>query len=165
MKQLNNDNAANRTSYVGQVYNVGENEYKKRILDSLPQKWADLHNNGAIHIHDLDAYDLTYNFLTFDIINKFPYEEFKSYSDQGKIIHLFEFIKDLFTKLGNEQSGGMAFANFDNEIATILSGFKVDYTKYKSIISDLIAELILWCNGNHSRMGQTSYYVTHRYNM
>lgn len=24
MKQLNNDNAANRTSYVGYVYNVGE---------------------------------------------------------------------------------------------------------------------------------------------
>lgn len=27
MKQLNNDNAANRTSYVGYVYNVGEEEY------------------------------------------------------------------------------------------------------------------------------------------
>ena len=160
MRQLNNDNAANRTSYVGYVYNVGEKEYKNNVLSSLPKKWADLHKNGAIHIHDLDAYDLTYNCLTFDIIKKFPYEEFEMYSEQGKIIHLFEFIKDLFTKLGNEQSGGMAFANFDNEISTILTQLKIDYTKYKELISDLILELILWCNDNHSRMGQTSYYVT-----
>lgn len=62
--------------------------------------------------------------------------------------------------MGNEQSGGMAFANFDNEIAEILSKLHIDYLKYKELISDSIAELILWCNGNHSRMGQTSYYVT-----
>lgn len=160
MKQLNNDNAANRTSYVGYVYNVGEKAYKNKILDSLPNEWSELHRNGAIHIHDLDAYDLTYNCLTFDIINKFPYNEFNDYSEQGKIIHLFEFIKDLFTKIGNEQSGGMAFANFDNEIAEILSNMNINYIKYKDLISDLISELILWCNGNHSRMGQTSYYVT-----
>lgn len=160
MKQLNNDNAANRTSYVGYVYNVGEKAYKNKILDSLPNEWSELHRNGAIHIHDLDAYDLTYNCLTFDIINKFPYNEFNDYSEQGKIIHLFEFIKDLFTKIGNEQSGGMAFANFDNEIAEILSNMNINYIKYKALISDLISELILWCNGNHSRMGQTSYYVT-----
>lgn len=160
IKQLNNDNAANRTSYVGYVYNVGEKAYKNKILDSLPKEWSELHRNGAIHIHDLDAYDLTYNCLTFDIINKFPYTEFEKFSEQGKIIHLFEFIKDIFTKVGNEQSGGMAFANFDNEIAEILSGLNINYLKHKDLISDSIVELILWCNGNHSRMGQTSYYVT-----
>lgn len=160
MKQLNNDNAANRTSYVGYVYNVGEKAYKNKVLDSLPIEWAELHRSGAIHIHDLDAYDLTYNCLTFDIINKFPYAEFEGFSEQGKIIHLFEFIKNLFTKLGNEQSGGMAFANFDNEIDEILTKLNIDYLKYKDLISDSIAELILWCNGNHSRMGQISYYVT-----
>jgi ribonucleoside-triphosphate reductase (formate) len=160
MKQLNNDNAANRTSYVGYVYNIGEKTYKDKILDSLPKKWADLHRNGSIHIHDLDAYDLTYNCLTLDIINQFPYEEYQGLSEQGKLIHLFDFIKDLFTKLGNEQSGGMAFANFDNEIAEIISNLQIDYLKYQELISDLLSELILWCNNNHSRMGQTSYYVT-----
>ena len=30
MKQLNNDNAANRTSYVGYVYNVGKKNIKTR---------------------------------------------------------------------------------------------------------------------------------------
>lgn len=160
MKQLNNDNAANRTSYVGFVYNIGEKAYKNEILNSLDEKWSKLHKDGTIHIHDLDAYGLTYNCLTFDLINKFPYEEFKKYSETGKILRLFEFIKDLFTKIGNEQSGGMAFANFDNEISTIFEGLKIDYKKHKDLIFESITELILWCNGNHSRMGQTSYYVT-----
>ena len=160
MKQLNNDNAANRTSYVGYVYNVGEKTFKNEILNSLKPEWSKLHKEGYIHIHDLDAYGLTYNCLTFDLIRKFPYEEFNNLSDSRKILRLFEFIKDLFTKLGNEQSGGMAFANFDNEIAEVLEKLNVNYENYKELISDSISELILWCNGNHSRMGQTSYYVT-----
>lgn len=160
MKQLNNDNAANRTSYVGYVYNVGEKAFKKEILNSIKPEWSKLHKKGYIHIHDLDAYGLTYNCLTFDLIKKFPYEEFNNLSDSRKILRLFEFIKDLFTKLGNEQSGGMAFANFDNEIAEVLDKLNVNYESYKELISDSISELILWCNGNHSRMGQTSYYVT-----
>mgnify|MGYP006974656046 CR=1 FL=1 len=31
MKQVSNENAANRTSYVGTVYTVGEKEYKDKI--------------------------------------------------------------------------------------------------------------------------------------
>ena len=52
----------------------------------MPKEWAEFHRSGVIHIHDLDAYDLTYNCLTFDIINKFPYAEFEGFSEQGKII-------------------------------------------------------------------------------
>ena len=160
MKQITNDNAANRTSYIGYVYNVGEKTYKEQILDSLPKKWSVLHRDGTIHIHDLDAYDLTYNCLTLDIVNDFPYEDFKQYSDSGKIIHLFELIKEIITKLGNEQSGGIAFANFDNEVATVMTKLSINYAQHLELIENMIAEFILWTNNNHSRMGQTSYYVT-----
>jgi len=162
MKQLNNDNAANRTSYVGNVYNIGEKKYKEDILNSLPVKWAFLHRKGYIHIHDLDAYGLTYNCLAFNLVNHFPIEEFESIkSDSGRIIHLFELIKELFTKIGNEQSGGMAFANFDNEMAEMMNMLEIKFTKeIKELFKSLIRELILWCNGNHTRMGQTSYYIT-----
>ena len=54
-----NENAANRYSYVGEVYTLGERVKKKEILSSLPQEWRDLHEKGFIHIHDLDAYGLT----------------------------------------------------------------------------------------------------------
>lgn len=160
MKQLTNDNAANRTSYVGFVYNTGEKTYKNQILDQMPKEWSQLHRSGAIHIHDLDAYDLTYNCLTFDLINKFPYHEFSNLDEIGKIVRLFSFLKNLFTKLGNEQSGGMAFANFDNEMATVLNNLNVDYKKHQELIASCMREFIIWCNDDHSRMGQTSYYIT-----
>ena len=54
-----NENAANRYSYVGEVYNIGEKEIKNRILNGLNPEWKSLHENGYIHIHDLDAYGLT----------------------------------------------------------------------------------------------------------
>ena len=77
------------------------------------------------------------------------------------MIHLFELIKELFTKIGNEQSGGMAFANFDNEMADMLNILEIKLTKdIKELFKSLTRELILWCNGNHTRMGQTSYYIT-----
>lgn len=38
-----NENAANRYSYVGEVYNVGERKRKEEILNSLPIEWSDLH--------------------------------------------------------------------------------------------------------------------------
>lgn len=160
MKQLNNDNAANRTSYVGKVYNIGEKSFKEEILNNMPIEWSELHRNGTIHIHDLDAYGLTYNCLTLDIASNFPLDEVRGTSDSQTIVRLFGFLKELFTNLGNEQSGGMAFANFDNEMASVLSSLGIDYSKHEALISDMIVDLILWCNNNHTRMGQTSYYVT-----
>jgi len=161
MKQTTNENAANRTSYVGRVYTIGEREYKDEILSSLPEEWRELHQTGYIHIHDLDAYGLTYNCLTFDLVSRFPYNRFSHFSQQRKILRLFDFLKELLTKMGNEQSGGMAFANFDNDIATILARMDVEENEYNlTTLKDSIGEFILWCNDNHTRMGQTSYYVT-----
>ena len=76
MKQSNNENAANRFSYIGSVYNVGEKIVKNELLDSFLSEWASLHREGYIHIHDLDAYGKTYNCLTFDVLAKFPYKLF-----------------------------------------------------------------------------------------
>ena len=156
-----NENAANRYSYIGEVYNIGERARKKEILSSMPIEWARLHNEGFIHIHDLDAYGLTYNCLTFDILRDFPYERFKNISSTRKIISTFEYLKNLFTDIGNEQSGGMALANFDNDLAEIFQNLEVELNDTtKEIIADCIHQLINWCNHTHTRMGQTSYYVS-----
>ena len=100
-----NENAANRYSYVGEVYTLGERAKKKEILASLPTEWRELHEKGFIHIHDLDAYGLTYNCLTFDILRDFPYDSFDGMSQTRKIIVTFEYLKNLFCDIGNEQSG------------------------------------------------------------
>ena len=158
--QNKNDNAANRKSYVGSIYNVGERDVKNTVLDSIPEEWAALHRDGYIHIHDLDAYGLTYNCLTFDILKAFPYSDFTGLSDIKIILGVFDFLKELFERVGNEQSGGMALANFDNDFATIFTKLGVDYHGNEEVFRAAIRDLILWCNNTHTRMGQTSYYTS-----
>ncbi len=159
-KQNKNDNAANRKSYVGKIYNLGEAKQKKFILKSLKPEWAKLHKEGYIHIHDLDAYGLTYNCLTFDIINAFPYKNFDGLNQTEKIVMVFDFLKELLAKIGNEQSGGMSFANFDKDFAYIFAKLDVTFKGNEDIFKAAINSFINWCNNMHTRMGQTSYYVT-----
>lgn len=159
-KQNKNDNAANRKSYVGKVYNIGERQEKKKNLESLNLEWSRLHNEGYIHIHDLDAYGLTYNCLTFDILNAFPYSLFDGMDDVTAIVAVFDFIKELLAKMGNEQSGGMSFANFDSDFATIFTKLNIQKKGNEAVFKAAIRSLVIWCNNIHTRMGQTSYYVT-----
>ena len=160
MKQTNNENAANRISYVGNNYSIGEKKFKSKILNGLPKEWRELHQSGMIHIHDLDAYGQTYNCLTFDL-KDFPYSDFKGLSNTHAIIHLFQYFEILIEEMGNEQSGGMAFANFENEIAEILSKITTNLSETDmSVLDASIREFIIFCNENHTRMGMTSYYVT-----
>lgn len=160
IKQNKNDNAANRKSYVGKIYNIGEKQTKDAVLSSIKPEWASLHNEGYIHIHDLDAYGLTYNCLTFDILKAFPYKQFEGLSETEIVIGVFDFLKELLAKMGNEQSGGMAFANFDNDLSEIFTTLGVSFSDNKKLFSASIRALLLWCNNIHTRMGQTSYYVT-----
>ena len=159
-KQNKNDNAANRKSYVGHVFNIGEKKEKESVLNSLKPEWAKLHRDGYIHIHDLDAYGLTYNCLTLDVLKAFPYKRFDGLNPEETIVGVFDFLKELLAKIGNEQSGGMSFANFDMDISTVFERLEVPYSDYESLFKACIRSLILWCNNMHTRMGQTSYYVT-----
>ena len=72
MKGIQFDNAAQRKTYVGYVYEAGTKAIKERVLDQMPPRWADLHRQGRIHIHDLEAYGQTYNCLQVNILQDFP---------------------------------------------------------------------------------------------
>ena len=155
-----NENAADRYSYVGEVYSIGERARKNEILQGLAPSWKVLHEKGYIHIHDLDAYGLTYNCLTFNLLKDFPYDKFKEYSTERKIVAYFDYLKSLFSEMGNEQSGGMALANYDIDTAKIFTALQVDICANEQLIKACTVDLIEWCNNTHTRMGQTSYYVT-----
>lgn len=161
MIDFGNENASQRKSYIGLIFNKGEKLYKNEVLDSLPIEWAELHKNGSIHIHDLDGYGLTYNCLTFNLLNKFPYHRFKEKKDTRKIIEIFEYLKEIIAKIGNEQSGGMSFANFDDDLSIIFKNLSITETENNlDLIKDCISSFILWCNNSHERAGQVSYYVS-----
>jgi len=160
-KNITEDNAADRMTFVGEIFSLGEAKRKQEILNGLPTEWSILHNDGHIHIHDLDAFGLTYNCLTVDLRKFFPYKRFVGHSPEAKLIGMFDFLKEFLAKLGNEQSGGMAFANFDIEVAEVLSklGFSVlDISN--DVFNALLSSFFFWCSNSHERLGRVSYYVT-----
>lgn len=161
MSDFGNENASQRKSFVGIVFDRGEKLVKNETLDNLPKEWSDLHKKGYLHLHDLEAYSITYNCLTFDIVKSFPFGKLKGLSDSRKIMKTFDYFKDLVTKIGNEQSGGMSFPNFDIDTANIFKKMDIEQNSInEDTIKDQINGFITWCNDSHERMGEVSYYVT-----
>ncbi|MBO4532861.1 MAG: anaerobic ribonucleoside-triphosphate reductase [Treponema sp.] len=148
-------NAADRKSYVGEIYNIGKRAFEYEELD-YPNNYP----NGYMYVHDKDAYGRTYNCLGFDIKNAFPYKDFEGLDKTLIIVGTFDFMKELFAKMGNEQSGGMALVNFDIDFAHIFTKLGVDFKGNEPLFKACIRTMILWCNNMHTRMGQTSYYVS-----
>ncbi len=147
-------NAADRNSYVGTIYNIGKETYKTEL------DCEDYLYEGYFYVHDKDAYGLTYNCLGFDIVNAFPYKDFEGLEKVKTIVRVFAFMQELFARMGNEQSGGMAIVNFDLDFAKIFTRLGIDFHGNEALFRSAIYSLIMWCNNMHTRMGQTSYYVS-----
>lgn len=161
IKDIQYDNASQRMKASGYIYNVGAKEAKRRILDTIDKKYSILHREGKIHIHDLETYKYTYNCLQMDVLQGFPFKRFTNYSDFRKISEIFNHYRNLIMKLGHEQSGGIGFPNFDEEISILFEKLKIpDSDENLRVLGDNINSFIDWMNESHERNGQYSFYVT-----
>ena len=161
MKGIQFDNASQRRTYVGYVYEAGTKIIQKQVLDELDEKYSNLHREGKIHIHDLEAYGQTYNCLQMNILQGFPYDKLKEFSNFRKIIEIFNYYKNVIVKLGNEQSGGIGFPNFDEELNILFNRLAIPNTEENlQVLKDSIESFINWTNDARERCGQVTYYVT-----
>ena len=155
------DNASQRLKASSHIFNIGSKEAKRRALEKMNPIFSSLHKEGKIHIHDLETYKYTYNCLQMDVLRDFPYERFQNISDFRKISSIFDHYQNLILKLGHEQSGGIGFPNFDEEIAVIFQRLDLeDNDTNRQILKDSIESFIDWLNENHERNCQYSFYVT-----
>lgn len=161
MKSINYEHAAQRKTLVGYVYSEGSKYIKKSLLENLDERFAKLHREGLIHIHDMEAYGQSYNCLTPNILQDFPYENFKRFSANRKIMELFVYLRSIIVGLGNEQSGGIAFGNFDDEIESILTNLSISTDENTlEFLKENIDLFLAWINNARDRCGQVPYYVT-----
>ena len=161
MKGIQFDNAAQRKTYVGYVYKAGTKAIQEKVLNELDARYSHLHREGKIHIHDLEAYGQTYNCLQMDVLQGFPYERINKFSNFRKITEIFIHYKNLIVKLGNEQSGGIGFPNFDEELAILFERLNIPDTEENlQVLRDSIESFIDWINGARERCGQVTYYVS-----
>lgn len=157
-------NASQTWTPVGAIYNEGEQKVKKDNLKKIglfDKEIRAYHEQGRIHIHDLESYWYTYNCLTLDWTGSF-YSNYKQSRDEVLIVEIFSFLTNMLQELGNDQSGGMSFGNFDIEISDVLKMYnivKLNDDEVK-ILRSQIKNLIKFCNFNKTRQGQVSYYVT-----
>ena len=161
MKGIQFDNAAQRKSYVGTIYAAGTSRIQEQILEGLPETFSRLHREGSIHIHDLEAYGQTYNCLQMDVLGSFPFARFEGYSTYRKITAIFDHFRDLVVKLGNEQSGGIGFPNFDLDLEVLFARLGIDAIEDNlQLLRDMVEAFVDWCNRARERCGQTNYYVS-----
>jgi len=161
LKSINYEHAAQRKTFIGLVYSRGSKEIKETILNGLDERFSRLHREGRIHIHDLEAYGVTYNCLTPNILTGFPYESFNNYSDFRKILELFNYYKLIIVSLGNEQSGGIGIPNFDEEVEIIYKNLNIAKNEINfQFLRECIDSFLKWINEARDRCGQVQYYVT-----
>jgi len=161
MKSIDYKHAAQRKTLVGYVYTEGSNHIKERILDSLDERFSIPHREGRIHIHDLEAYGESYNCLTPDLVKGFPYDQIKETSDDFKIMEIFYYLKKIVIGLGNEQSGGIGFGNFDWDMNDIITKLNIKLNEQTRKIFEKNLDLFMrWNHEARDRCGQVQYYLT-----
>lgn len=155
------DDAAIRANFAGDTYQVGVKAEKDAILASLPKRFADLHKNGFIHIHDLEGYGKVYNCCTPDLLAYFARSKSEGSSAASKMMDIFSRLKSLVVNVALYQSGGIGFANFDDDIATVFNQNGIDCTPENLLFAkDCMVDLLYWINTTYTRYCREPYYLT-----
>ena len=155
------NNAAKKDTFVGMLYEKGVQQTKNEILTQIELDARRLYEEGYIHIHDLEAYGLTYNCLSLDVLNSAKINMCNTGNDFEKILNIVEYYKEIISNIGNEQSGGISFANFDYEISTLFSRFDIaDSEENLNLLALSLIKFLNWINKTRTRYGEEHYYVT-----
>lgn len=155
------ENAAIRYNFAGDLYGAGVLARKEQVLNSLPDKLAQLHRAGDIHIHDLEAFGMLYNCCTPDLREYLLRRSYPMRSDHGKIMRVFEEIKLLITQLACVQSGGIGFGNLDLDLEQVFQALGLEACEENAaFLCDTMESLIAWVNRTRTRFCRETYYLT-----
>ena len=156
------DNAAIRFNYVSELYQGGVEKEKQRILNLLNEDEAHLHQHGDLHIHDLEGYGKIYNCCAPNLQSWLCSDAHLSHaSPYGKILGVFESLKRLITMLATNQTGGIGFSNFDQDIAEILHVLAIEFGRdTAAFLGECVREFIRWINTTYTRYCREPYYLT-----
>ena len=155
------DNAAERKSFASTIYEEGVKNTKLQILNSLPNKFTQMHVDGDIHIHDLEGFYFVNNCCTPRLKEYFKRHPLNSCDDFGKILETFEKIKILITNIANCQTGGIGFGNIDLDLEELFINNTIEYNDLNiKVLHEVVYGFIVWMNEVRARFCRENYYVT-----
>ena len=153
--ETNRENANVNNSPSAKMLQIAMAASKQYYLSNLlPEEYARAHDEGAMHIHDLDYYSKTLNCLQIDLSRLLqegfntghgyirPPKRIASAAAQAAII---------LQSNQNDMFGGQSFPHFDRSIGEVIRGLKKipEYEEIYQAMEGLIYNL----NTMHSRAG------------
>ena len=111
MPKATRDLANSNESVINELISYGSKSKKEYILNHIiPRKLADRHINRNYWIHDLEFYDTTYNCLGLRVSDLIGSSKLSLFTACRRLY------REIIT-LTNEQSGGIGFINFDEDMS------------------------------------------------
>lgn len=159
MNGSNSDNAARRATFAGETYLAGVRTRQRAVLDTISPRFRELHECGAMHLHDLEGYGSAPNCLAPNWAAHVETGRVRSASRMQRAAFPFDVLRQLITDLGNEQTGGIGFVDFDAEIAGLLSHLGLAEADEEYVQAALLS-FLEWINVTRTRYGLECYYVT-----
>lgn len=158
---IESDNAARRISYQGAISLAGMTILKEAALKQIPGDLARHHMEGRYHIHDIEAFGIAPNCLSIDFRRCFPTDRYRAKDPTRRLLSIFDFIRQAIVAIACDQSGGIGFVNFDDDIAWACDQLAIsDSPNTRETLCACVEGLIDWVNTTRSRYGLECYYVT-----
>lgn len=137
---LKRDNAnINGDTPMGAMLQVGANSAKEYYLATKVKPWiANLHNEGYIHIHDLDFYGWTTTCTQIDLLKLFKggFDTGHGHLREPKSIGSYAALAAIAIQSNqNDQHGGQSVVNFDYAMA---KGVELTYEKHLRHYTDIL---------------------------
>lgn len=124
----------------GRLLEVGVINQKERILKEIPPQYASNHLNRLVHIHDLEYFETAPNCIGLSV---------KSLIGE-KNLQFNKALREVFRAsiaLTNQQSGGIGFLDFDEDMSVYLQNESFDFVvqEFNEFYKDLNASTRKGC--------------------
>lgn len=119
-KTTERDNANVGNNFSSKLLQIASTANKFSNLLEMPEEMARAHEDGSIHIHDLDSYNLTVNCLTIeagDILKKGFNTGYGTINPPKRIGSAAALACILLQSSQNDCFGGQSIEDFDNDMA------------------------------------------------
>lgn len=155
------ENTNKRKNSADIIYESGVQLHKKNVLKYLNEEEKSSLENNELYIHDSEYFDITLNCCSISLEDIFAKELVINGLSLEKPKTLFEIFTQLnifIINLQNEISGGLAFINFDLELAKLLQKLNIKASKEELKLH--LKALFQNINFANSRFGNQSPYIS-----
>ena len=119
-EETERDNANVGNNFSAKLLQIASGANKYANLATMPKEHAKAHEQGDIHIHDIDSFNLTINCLQIDtgkVLNKGFNTGYGTIRRPKSIESAAELSCILLQSTQNDMFGGQSHVNFDNDMA------------------------------------------------